>query len=64
MSKQSFEQEFDEKVVFLKASRFKQQDLTTWRPIATFFKSFVTFFLFGLVFTGVGILLNNKSKEI
>jgi hypothetical protein len=48
----------------LKNSRFKQQKLPAWRPVPTITSTSLTFFLFGIAFIVIGIVVLNYSNQI
>ncbi len=48
----------------LKNSKFKQQKLPAWRPVPTITSTSVTFFLFGIAFIVIGIVVLNYSNQI
>jgi hypothetical protein len=48
----------------LKNSRFKQQKLPAWRPVPTITSTSLTFFLFGIAFIIIGIVVLNYSNQI
>lgn len=57
-------QRIREKVEKLKASKFKQQMLSAWRPVPTFASTMVIFGIFGVVFLSLGIVLYVMSDKI
>lgn len=48
----------------LKESKFKQQKLPAWRPVPTITSTSATFFLFGVAFIIIGIVVLNYSNQI
>lgn len=62
-NKEKIEKEYQE----LKNSKFKQAKLPGWRPVSSFRKTTLTFFISGVVFIIVGIILLivcNKVEEV
>ena len=51
----------------LKNSKFKQQKLPGWRPVPSMARTVTIFFILGIVFAGLGVLIlffSNKIEEI
>lgn len=52
------------KIQKLKNSKFKQQTLKSWRPVATAMSTVLTFAIFGVIFLGMGMGLFVMSQSI
>ena len=48
----------------LKNSKFKQQKMAGWRPVPSMARTVVIFFVLGIVFVGLGVLILLFSNEI
>ena len=59
-----FLRKHNEKMVQIHNSKFKQQELPSWRPIATPLKTIVIFIFFSAFFFGFGIKIRTESLAI
>jgi len=58
------ERKHNEKMLKIHNSKFKQQELPSWRPIATPLKTIVILSFFSAFFLGFGIKIRAESLKI
>jgi len=58
------ERKHNEKMEQIHNSKFKQQELPSWRPIATPLKTIIIFVFFSIFFLGLGLKIRAESLAI